>query len=174
MACLPFRQARTHLCSNGSDIPKPDSAEGTTAHSVGLRRGGLRFGALTGLFYGIQLLSSTARNRRDMADTIYAALATGAVMGTFSARLQPMHAWLPSRTRYAFHVGPFDMLFGITMVMLPVLRCAVSGSGTTRFRSAVLGAALGGLVRTHTSSSASSPPLSTQSRPVSSALSMRG
>jgi hypothetical protein len=32
-----------------------------------------------------------------MADTIYAALATGAVMGSFSARLQPLHAWLPSR-----------------------------------------------------------------------------
>ena len=30
----------------------------------------LRFGGLTGLFYGVQLISSIARNRRDMQDTI--------------------------------------------------------------------------------------------------------
>ena len=44
-------------------------------------RGGLRFGALTGLFYGVQMTSSIARNRRDMQDTILAALVAGAVMG---------------------------------------------------------------------------------------------
>ena len=66
---------------------------------LGLRRGGLRFGALTGLFYGIQLLSSTARNRRDMADTIYAALATGAAMGMLSGVLtSPLHASLAGRS----------------------------------------------------------------------------
>lgn len=45
-------------------------------------RGGLRFGGLTGLFYGVQMASSIARNRRDMQDTIFAALVAGAVMGT--------------------------------------------------------------------------------------------
>ena len=44
-------------------------------------RGGLRFGGLTGLFYGVQMISSIARNRRDMQDTIWAALLAGAVMG---------------------------------------------------------------------------------------------
>ena len=44
-------------------------------------RGGLRFGGLTGLFYGVQMTSSIARNRRDMQDTILAALVAGAVMG---------------------------------------------------------------------------------------------
>ena len=55
-------------------------------NSMSMRRGGLRFGALTGLFYGVQLLSSVARNRRDMQDTIYAALVTGGVLGATSAR----------------------------------------------------------------------------------------
>ena len=50
-----------------------------------LCRGGLRFGALTGLFYGVQLLSSVARNKRDMQDTIYGALITGGVLGATSA-----------------------------------------------------------------------------------------
>lgn len=45
-------------------------------------RGGLRFGGLTGLFYSVQLTSSIARNRRDMQDTVLAALVAGAVMGT--------------------------------------------------------------------------------------------
>ncbi len=44
-------------------------------------RGGLRFGGLTGLFHGVQMISSIARNRRDMQDTIWAALVAGAVMG---------------------------------------------------------------------------------------------
>ena len=44
-------------------------------------RGGLRFGGLTGLFYGVQMISSIAHNRRDMQDTIWAALVAGAVMG---------------------------------------------------------------------------------------------
>jgi hypothetical protein len=48
-------------------------------------RGGLRFGGLTGLFYGVQMASSIARNRRDMHDTIFAALVAGAVMGTSGA-----------------------------------------------------------------------------------------
>ena len=48
-------------------------------------RGGLRFGGLTGLFYGVQMASSIARNRRDMQDTIFAALVAGAVMGTSGA-----------------------------------------------------------------------------------------
>ena len=48
-------------------------------------RGGLRFGGLTGLFYGVQMASSIARNRRDMQDTIFAALVSGAVMGTSGA-----------------------------------------------------------------------------------------
>ncbi len=92
-----------HLCSDGPCPCACDSSQ-TLLEGIILKpshggrcRGGLRFGALTGLFYGAKLLSSTARNRRDMADTIYAALATGAVMGSFSARLQPLHAWLPSR-----------------------------------------------------------------------------
>ena len=49
-------------------------------------RGGLRFGGLTGLFYGVQMASSIARNRRDMQDTIFAALVAGAVMGTSGVR----------------------------------------------------------------------------------------
>ncbi|CAK0771426.1 hypothetical protein CVIRNUC_003859 [Coccomyxa viridis] len=48
----------------------------------GMIMGGLRFGGLTALFYGVQMTSSIARNRRDMQDTILAALVAGAVMGT--------------------------------------------------------------------------------------------
>lgn len=44
-------------------------------------RGGLRFGALTGLFFGVQLLSSIARDKRDMQDSINAALVTGGLFG---------------------------------------------------------------------------------------------
>ncbi|CAL8462070.1 g1601 [Coccomyxa elongata] len=68
-------------------------------------RGGLRFGALTGLFFGVQLLSSIARNKRDMQDTVNAALVTGGLFGS----------------------------------LLP-------GSSAFRLRSAILGAALGGVV----------------------------
>ena len=51
-------------------------------------RGGLRFGGLTGLFYGVQMISSVARNRRDMQDTILAALVAGAFMGVTGAPVQ--------------------------------------------------------------------------------------
>lgn len=57
-----------------------------TAPVLRYRRGGLRFGALTGLFFGVQLLSSIARDRRDMQDTVNAALVTG---GLFGALCEP-------------------------------------------------------------------------------------
>ena len=102
----------------------------------GARRGGLRFGALTGLFYGAQLLSSTARNRRDMGDTIYAALATGAVMGALSG------AHAASEPPYLTLAWPCKM-----GAKLPAVVCAVPGPAVVRLRSGVLGAALGGVVR---------------------------
>ncbi|KAK9906560.1 hypothetical protein WJX75_004165 [Coccomyxa subellipsoidea] len=74
-------------------------------------KGGLRFGALTGLFFGVQLLSSIARDRRDMQDTVNAALVTGGLFGA----------------------------------LLP-------GTPAFRLRSAILGAALGGVVAVPASS----------------------
>ena len=54
--------------------------------------GGLRFGGLTMLFYGVQLTSSIARNRRDIHDTVLAALVAGAVMGTSGDKLDLLPA----------------------------------------------------------------------------------
>jgi len=44
-------------------------------------RGGLRFGALAGLFYAVQQVSSTARAEKGLQDTVIAGTATGAVFG---------------------------------------------------------------------------------------------
>ncbi len=55
--------------------------------------GGLRFGGLTMLFYGVQLTSSIARNRRDINDTVLAALVAGAVMGTSGNKLDLLPAF---------------------------------------------------------------------------------
>ena len=52
---------------------------------VPLCRGGLLFGGLAGVFYGVQLLSSIARARRDYQDTMAAGLATGVVFGAACA-----------------------------------------------------------------------------------------
>ena len=42
-------------------------------------------GGLAGVFYGVQLLSSIARDRRDYRDTMAAGLATGVVFGVARA-----------------------------------------------------------------------------------------
>ena len=42
-------------------------------------------GGLAGVFYGVQLLSSIARDKRDYRDTIAAGLATGLVFGVACA-----------------------------------------------------------------------------------------
>ncbi len=48
-------------------------------------RGGLVIGGLAGVFYGVQLLSSVARAKRDYKDTMAAGLATGMVFGVACA-----------------------------------------------------------------------------------------
>ena len=60
------------------------------------RRGGLVIGGLAGVFYGVQLLSSVARARRDYKDTIAAGLATGMVFGVACA--QPILSRVPPVT----------------------------------------------------------------------------
>ncbi len=52
-------------------------------------RGGLVIGGLAGVFYGVQLLSSVARAKRDYKDTMAAGLATGMVFGVACARHSP-------------------------------------------------------------------------------------
>ena len=49
-------------------------------------RGGLVIGGLAGTFYGVQLLSSIARAKRDYKDTMAAGLATGMVFGIARAQ----------------------------------------------------------------------------------------
>ena len=46
-------------------------------------------GGLAGVFYGVQLLSSVARAKRDYKDTMAAGLATGMVFGVARARPEP-------------------------------------------------------------------------------------
>jgi hypothetical protein len=57
--------------------------------------GGFRFGALTGLFVGVQLSSAYARNLVDVWNSVYAGSATGASVGLL--RAPPLkHAKLPT------------------------------------------------------------------------------
>ena len=49
-------------------------------------RGGLVIGGLAGIFYGVQLVSSIARAKRNYKDTMAAGLATGMVFGIARAR----------------------------------------------------------------------------------------
>jgi hypothetical protein len=60
-------------------------------------RGGLVIGGLAGIFYGVQLISSIARARRDYKDTMAAGLATGMVFGIARARcdIAPCVSHLP-------------------------------------------------------------------------------
>lgn len=44
-------------------------------------RGGLRFGALAGLFYAVQQVSSIARAEKGLQDVVTAGAATGALFG---------------------------------------------------------------------------------------------
>ena len=64
----------------GHDHPRADARQ----------RGGLVIGGLAGVFYGVQLLSSVARAKRDYKDTMAAGLATGMVFGVACAR--PRHS----------------------------------------------------------------------------------
>lgn len=75
----PHRQAK--FPQQRLELSLSQHIEGPDVMVWQLGRGALRFGGLTGLFYGVQMTSSIARNRRDMQDTILAALVAGAVMG---------------------------------------------------------------------------------------------
>lgn len=50
-------------------------------------RGGLRFGALAGLFYAVQQISSIARAERGLPDTVAGGTAAGAVFGATGVSL---------------------------------------------------------------------------------------
>lgn len=52
-----------------------------------VHRGGLRFGALAGLFYAVQQVSSIARAEKGLQDIIVAGTATGAVFGATGEQL---------------------------------------------------------------------------------------
>ena len=56
------------------------SANGETR---AVSRGGLKVGALAGLFYGVQGLSAIARDQSSLSDTVLAATVTGGVFGSF-------------------------------------------------------------------------------------------
>ncbi len=57
-----------------------------------VHRGGLRFGALAGLFYAVQQVSSIARAKKGLQDIIVAGTATGAVFGA-TGELLPCCSW---------------------------------------------------------------------------------
>lgn len=50
-------------------------------HVNAVCRGGLRFGALAGLFYAVQQISSIARAEKGLPDTVAGGTAAGAVFG---------------------------------------------------------------------------------------------
>jgi len=69
-----------------------------------VHRGGLRFGALAGLFYAVQQVSSIARAEKGLQDIIVAGTATGAVFGaTGEQLLQPFLAVGSRNTSSATH-----------------------------------------------------------------------
>ena len=67
-----------------------------------VHRGGLRFGALAGLFYAVQQVSSIARAEKGLQDIIVAGTATGAVFGATGERL-PFFAVGPRSMSSATH-----------------------------------------------------------------------
>lgn len=81
-------------------------------------RGGLRFGALAGLFYAVQQVSSIARAEKGLQDIVTAGTATGAVFGatgntlldSFVRQAQAACFYSPCRTQYMWvQKGPVEV-----------------------------------------------------------------
>ena len=123
-----------------------------------LHRGGLRFGALAGLFYAVQQVSSIARAEKGLQDIIVAGTATGAVFGaTGEQLLLPFLAVGPRSMSSATHTYanwvPSDICGCKCILRRSAEHCslgfqasmvtAVLGSKGLRVRSSALGTALG-------------------------------
>ncbi len=70
-----------------------------------VHRGGLRFGALAGLFYAVQQVSSIARAKKGLQDIIVAGTATGAVFGA-TGELLPCCSWPQEHVKLNIHMQP--------------------------------------------------------------------
>ena len=81
-SCTDVSMRLQHLRAPCSLIHSGNECSFTASH----RRGGLVIGGLAGVFYGVQMLSSVARAKRDYKDTMAAGLATGMVFGVACAR----------------------------------------------------------------------------------------
>ncbi len=99
-----------------------------------VHRGGLRFGALAGLFYAVQQVSSIARAEKGLQDIIVAGTATGAVFGaTGEQLLLPFFAVGPRSTSsethtYATWVHVWTCVIAI-LLLDDLLNIALESSG---------------------------------------------
>lgn len=123
-------------------------------------RGGLRFGALAGLFYAVQQVSSIARAEKGLQDIVTAGTATGAVFGAtgntllnsfvrqalWRLFLQPMSNTVNVGAERTWRSAKMNFKIAQHCLECSVM-AAVLGSKGIRLRSCGLGTALGAGVR---------------------------